>query len=285
MNISENSFSLPGITYPLCSSFLPTMLEGQLCYKLTLNETSGQGKENELMLLLDYNEDRSMQTSSLAKEDNMMFPKTKMHLGTAAGTLQGMAAKLHIHTLSPYMGFGGGRYKMTVVKRMKAKADFLGMALKDRNCEVELYESCRTRKLIEKCGCVPWEIPHTQVMWVNSLIMTNYLQDDNVCSPTSRDCIEGSIGQDFNCSVSCEGIYADVQWLGVSDQEEKVEDQWTMLNGKMEKDEEELNKQKILALVNEYNAFKKRNIRHFRFNAGATEQSYSESSQKIDQLA
>ena len=104
------------------------------------------------------------------------------------------------------------------------------------------------------------------------------LQDDIICSPTGRDCIEGAIGKGFNCSVSCEGIYADVQWLGVSDGEEKKmgEHQWTMLNGKMEKDEEELNKQKVLALVDEYNAFKKRHVRHFRFNAEATEQSYGE---------
>ena len=53
LNFSENSFALPGTNFPLCSSFLPTILEGQLCYKLMLNQTSGQGKENELMLLLD----------------------------------------------------------------------------------------------------------------------------------------------------------------------------------------------------------------------------------------
>ena len=173
MDIAKHTITLHGLTYPLCNSLLPTMLEGQLCYKLMLNETSGQGKENELMLLLDYNEDRSMQVPSLAKEDNMIFPKTKMHLGTAAGSLQGMAAKVHVHTLSPYVGFGGGRYKMTVVKRMKAKRDFLGMAYEDRNCEVELYENCRTRKLIAKCGCVPWEIPKKQVHekgWLNNMI-------------------------------------------------------------------------------------------------------------------
>ena len=162
MNISENPYTLPGITYPLCSSFQPTMLEGQLCYKLTLNETSGQGKENELVLLLDYNEDRSLQM--LTKEDSIVFSKTEMNFGTAAGSLQGMAAKVQIHTLSPYVGFGGGKYKMTVVKRMKAKADFLGMAFEDRNCEVELYENCRTQKVLNKCGCVPWEIPHEQVI-------------------------------------------------------------------------------------------------------------------------
>ena len=163
LNVSEDSLTLLGITYPICALFLPTMLEGQRCYKLILNKTSGQGKEDELMLLLDYNEDHSLQISTENQED-LKFPKTKMNLGTAAESLQGNAAKVYIHTLSPYVGFGGGSYKMTVVKRMKANADFLGMAFEDRNCEVELYENCRTRNLLEKCGCVPWEMPHNQVI-------------------------------------------------------------------------------------------------------------------------
>ena len=52
---------------------------------------------------------------------------------------------------------------MSDVKRMKAKEDFLKMPLKDRNCEVELYEDCRTKKLLEKCDCVPWELFRFQV--------------------------------------------------------------------------------------------------------------------------
>ena len=52
---------------------------------------------------------------------------------------------------------------MTVVKRMNAKEDFLSMSMKDRNCEVELREDCRTRKLLETCQCVPWEVPGYQV--------------------------------------------------------------------------------------------------------------------------
>ena len=52
---------------------------------------------------------------------------------------------------------------MTVVKRMTAKKDFLKMPLKDRNCEIELYEDCRTRKLLEECNCVPAEVPGFQV--------------------------------------------------------------------------------------------------------------------------
>ena len=52
---------------------------------------------------------------------------------------------------------------MSVVKRMTAKEDFLDMPLKDRNCEVEQYEDCRTRKLMGACNCVPWEAPGFEV--------------------------------------------------------------------------------------------------------------------------
>ena len=40
-----------------------------------------------------------------------------------------------------------------------------------------------------------------------------------------------------------------------------------MLNGKMDRDEEEVNKKKILAIVDEYRNFKKRSVKHYRFNA------------------
>ena len=162
LSISENKIALPGITFPLCSAFLPTILEGQLCYKLTLNKTSGQGKKNELLLLLDYNEDRSLQTSS-KKNNAKSFSKETLNFDTAMESIQGVSAKIQIDTISPFIGFGGGIYTMTDVKRMTATDDFLMMPLKDRNCEVELYEDCRTRHLLEACDCFPWEIPGYQV--------------------------------------------------------------------------------------------------------------------------
>ena len=78
LNISRNRLSLPGLTFPLCSSFLPTILEGQLCSKLTLNTTSGQGKRNELMLLLDYNEERSLQTSAEENKPAKLIEDTQV---------------------------------------------------------------------------------------------------------------------------------------------------------------------------------------------------------------
>ena len=58
---------------------------------------------------------------------------------------------------------------MSVVKRMTAKEEFLKMPLKDRNCEVELYEDRRTRKLLKECNCVPWELSAFQVKILSRL--------------------------------------------------------------------------------------------------------------------
>ena len=168
LNISKNKLALPGISFPLCSSFLPTILEGQLCYKLTLNKKSDQGKTNELLLLLDYNEDRSLQTS-LDKEHNEIFSKETLNFGTAIERIQGVSAKVQINTLSNYVGYGGGIYTMTDVKRMTAKDDFISMSLNDKNCEVESFEDCRTRRLLQECQCLPWEAPGYQVFTLRTL--------------------------------------------------------------------------------------------------------------------
>ena len=162
LNFSELSLTLNGTNFPLCSSFKPTVLEGQLCYKLELNKLSGQGKQKELMLLLDYNEDLSLHVS-LNYDLTASLSNDTISFDTATESIQGSLAKVQINTLSPYVGFGGGSYQMTSVKRVTAKDEFLKMSSKDRNCEVELYEDCRTRKLFDECKCIPWKVPGLKV--------------------------------------------------------------------------------------------------------------------------
>ena len=163
MAISETKVWLSNISFPICTSFKPTILEGQLCYKIQVNATGGLGKKNGLSLLLDYQDPLSLQASSKQewKDDNSRI--IKMNFDLTAQNFDTEAAKVHINTLSPFTGFGGGSYQMSVVKRMTGTEDFLAMPLKDRNCKVEQYESCRTRRLLEECQCVPGEIPAYQV--------------------------------------------------------------------------------------------------------------------------
>ena len=146
------------MSFPVCTSFKPTILDGQLCYKLDLRKESGQGKKNELLLLLDYNKELSIQPSTGSSSTDK---SANMYLHTV--DTEQYEAKIHINTLSKATYFGGGSYKMTDVKRMTTKPDFLKMPLKDRNCEVEEYQECRARNLIQKCKCVPWEVPGFRV--------------------------------------------------------------------------------------------------------------------------
>ena len=58
------------------------------------------------MLLLDYN------------DDGGRLSKEKLNFDRAIESVQRENAKIQINTLSPYLGFGGGSYQMTDVKRM-----------------------------------------------------------------------------------------------------------------------------------------------------------------------
>ena len=52
---------------------------------------------------------------------------------------------------------------MSDVKKMTAKSGFLDLPLGDRKCQNEPFEECKTRALIDKCNCVPWEMMSIQV--------------------------------------------------------------------------------------------------------------------------
>ena len=162
MTISGPEVWLPNMSFPICTSFKPTILEGQLCYKIQVNATSGQGKKHGLSLLLDYQDKLSLQVPS--KQEDKPSRKIIRQLNFETdGSPYTEAAKVHIDTLSPFTGSGGGIYQMRVVKRMTTTEDFLKMPLMERNCKVELFEECRTRELLEGCKCVPGEVPAYQV--------------------------------------------------------------------------------------------------------------------------
>ena len=176
MALSDNPKYADDISYPLCSSFHPTLLDGQLCYKLKVNTTSAEGKKNQLMLLLDYNEDRSIYAP---RDKNLMQSifagmlssrKKKNTLSMdGAANIQKKEAKVHIDTLSSFKGFGGGAYKMTVVKKMTSTDDFLIMAPEVKKCEVESFEQCRAQRLSSECNCVHSAIATDQVEYLLKL--------------------------------------------------------------------------------------------------------------------
>ena len=121
-----------------------------------------------------------------------------------------------------------------------------------------------------------------------------------ICGPTGRDCIERNSTKSFNCSTTCEGIYADVQWVGkkieedVADEDEAeaaverkmkeevgeelaklvyrqladLKTEVKLMKSSGQEKGEELDKKKYKMLIAEYRKFKTKNVRHFRFNSG-----------------
>ena len=124
-----------------------------------------------------------------------------------------------------------------------------------------------------------------------------FLQGMVTCGPKGRDCIERNSIESFNCSVTCEGVYADVQWVGNKIEEMKdeeaeeaveteirgknneelnkllkrladLEKEMKVLKSSGQEKGEELDKEKYKMLIAEYRKFKTKNLKHIRFNSG-----------------
>ena len=117
-------------------------------------------------------------------------------------------------------------------------------------------------------------------------------QEIGICGPKGRDCIERNSADSFNCSRSCEGIYAD-GWV-VKETEEADEEAVETESGGIIFEElkklrkrvsdlernrkgEELDKEKYKMMIAEYRKFKAKIVKHFRFNSAAGSSSFGKS--------
>ena len=173
LSVADSMTMHPNLSFPVCSSFVPDILEGQLCYTLKINETGGKGKQNGLMLLLDLNENRNFLTS--LEQDRSNGKKSRMNLDTE-NSMRKKAAKVQINAILPNTKYGAGSYQMTSVKKMVATEKFYGMSSEIRNCEMESYYECRTRHLVAKCGCIPWELRKIQVNYYQYMLLFHCIQ-------------------------------------------------------------------------------------------------------------
>ena len=160
LGISSSFPPLVGSTFPICTSFNPVALDGQLCYKIKLNNVRSSNRRIDgLILILDLNEDRFLPlgVEELYDHSNKKLTFSPRDLGAKK------AVKLHINTLSSFKGFGAGEYKMTSVKKLVGTEDFLSMPDNTKKCKLENYEDCRRKQLFQKCNCSLWELKSIQV--------------------------------------------------------------------------------------------------------------------------
>ena len=198
-------------------AFQPFFFQGQsCCYRpnpATLGQTptAGQGVVHSLMMLLDVNRERS---SSLVLADvgEDASQKSSSKLDLSSIPRLGLA-KINIHTLSTFQGFGSAHYKMSVLKQTTGSAAFSALPGSKKKCSLEIRESCEARLWIDhlrktcKCQPVSLAVLNIQVMTSKTLAWSN-AQGLAWCGPNGTMCAQSLNVSD--CLVSCDGFYGDV---------------------------------------------------------------------------
>ena len=100
--------------------------------------------------------------------------------------------------------YGGGNYKLTAVKEMKATKNFLNLDDGKKGCQNrETIEKCTSTNglhdMIDKCGCIHYK-------------MANFSnpREAPVCSQHQIHCCDEVSVSLAGCLVPCEGLFSDV---------------------------------------------------------------------------
>ena len=160
-NMNMTGEYIPGINFPVCNKFKPTIQDGQNCHALNINSAkTKRGIENGILIVIDTD-----QRTAFEMEDT--FERRKQVRGQLrAGRKISMRSEtLSISSLERYTDSclsGGCSYKMTTLKKMTGTDSFLALSDEKKGCQIEPQERCKNRKLFEetqqRCNCLPWPL-------------------------------------------------------------------------------------------------------------------------------
>ena len=152
---------LDSIQFTACNIFEPTVRDSELCYTvdpkkvIPKNIKTEEGAKGELLLLLDYNEERSITPKIFIAEKILGDKEYSLEEDQEDNILE---AKIYINTMGRYAGSGPGRFAMKSLKLMSVSENFLDLPQETRGCQVEVREHCQVRTFLERglrdCGCV-----------------------------------------------------------------------------------------------------------------------------------
>ena len=211
------------LPFTACSHFQPTVLEGQLCYSLEfkINTTmSMTGKRNGLMIFLDQG---LTEEGKPTAEDSLTMKNVKelVSLDTEAIGQDTNDARIYLNTLSSFTDVRSGSYAMTSLKKMTGTDSFLELPLDKKLCQIGTFEDCQVQnyamEVLEQCGCVPWALSRAlmleaTIFLVSKILLQFFFQDVSYCSPASSACAREVSSSLHGCSVSCTGLYADIEF-------------------------------------------------------------------------
>ena len=157
--MTVSSQYIQDLSFPVCTAFLPVILEGQLCFRINqpslnlLSQHGGAGVQHSLMVLLDTNSERSSAILQESKKTSLIEFET---------IPESDLAQIHIETLSPFTGFGPGHYQMKALKQTTGSNGFLSLPDHKKKCQEELQEDCEIRvweeAVLSQCHCYPFRL-------------------------------------------------------------------------------------------------------------------------------
>ena len=152
---------VPGLDFPICNKFKPTILDGQLCYAIDMKDilkekVTRPGRGFGLMLAIE-------QKAKSAKDTSQNFA-TSLQSGRLYTKIDipDFSSSIHLNNLVKYTDSRPGLYKMSVLKKMTGTEGFLGLADATKGCHIEDQTECERKKYVEevqkRCGCLPWSL-------------------------------------------------------------------------------------------------------------------------------
>ena len=169
---------IEGFKDPVCNSFVPTVHQDQLCFKIDLERfRNNKDIENQLEygldMILDYNENRQFVRdykkgyNDVEKQRRIFHAEKQETVSIHLDTI----SKINIFSktfsprliLDPVTLPGEGEYNLNILKEVKVTDSFMGLDEDVRGCQnQEHYLECTTNNFIEEmrqqCGCLPLSI-------------------------------------------------------------------------------------------------------------------------------
>lgn len=192
----------PNFSIPVCNAFQPRDLNGHICYSLNLTteklQKPGQGVQDGLTLVIDYNRERSL---AWPIEQNLQRSE-----GLAAltdHTSKEPELHLYMDTLQPFYGRGPGSYSLSSLKQVTTSKNFDTMDASVRRCQFQQnWAQCKSeanrKQANASCGCIPAGLHFHRDL------------DQPLCLPRGVSCYQGISGTSEECTIPCHGLYSDV---------------------------------------------------------------------------
>ena len=120
------------------------------------------GKGGELLLLLDYNKEKSV---TLKRVTNANSGNSERYINMEDARIDNdQEARVFIHTLKTFSGYGAGNFAMRSLKLMSPTQDFLKLSPSIKGCSSDENQNlCSLKAFMREkfhlCDCVPWEYP------------------------------------------------------------------------------------------------------------------------------